>query len=63
VNEAAQVDAARVLAIIQEEAPQVFQLAVRRAMIESQQELIEQMKAALGAPLDEPVRSPDAGPQ
>jgi hypothetical protein len=63
MNEAQQVDAARVLAIIQEENPAVFQLAVRRAIIEQQNEVIEQMKAALGAPLDGTVPSPLNGSQ
>lgn len=63
MNEAQQVDAARVLAIIQEENPAVFQLAVRRAIIEQQNETIEQMKLALGAPLDGTVPSPHNGSQ
>ena len=64
MNEAQQqVDAARVLAIIQEENPAVFQLAVRRAIIEQQNELIEELKTTLALPLDGTVPSPHNGSQ
>jgi hypothetical protein len=63
MSDAPQVDAGRMLAIIQEEAPQVFQLAVRRAIIEQQAEQIAQLKQALGMPLDAPVLPPVDAPQ
>jgi len=52
-DEGEQVDAERVLAIIREEAPQVLELAVRRAIIEQQRAVIEQLHAAVtnGEPL------------
>jgi len=63
MNDAPQIDGGKILAIIQEEAPQVFQLAVRRAIMEQQAELIEELKATLALPLDGTVHSPSNGSQ
>jgi hypothetical protein len=43
-----QLDPEHVLAIIREEAPHVLELAVRRAVIEQQREVIARLHAALG---------------
>lgn len=45
-EETVELDVARVLAIIQEENPQAFELAVRRHIIERQREVIAQLHAA-----------------
>lgn len=42
-----QLDTSRVLEIIREENPQAFDLAVRRATIEAQERLIEELRAEL----------------
>ena len=63
MNSSLQVDAARVIEIIREENPMVLELAMRRALIEQQEALIEQMKRALGAPLGDTVHSPGDGSQ